>query len=352
MANKIYILRDSSTLGPYALTDAVSFFERGLLFEHDLAYEAGSSSTTAKALLAVFKNNHMAPKTSSVWKQLVNIVQKEHEILFPWKRLLSAQWISDKQIVALMAIGCVPLLLVVISSNVLSYLGLAAYFSVLWGLFFFLVFKTPQSNSRDAVRVFFQTPLLALIVVTLAERIPPWSILYHWAKEGTLLLRWLGMFFAVGIIEESCKAAPVFFLARKPGRILQPKTIMLYGMISGLGFGIWEGVQYQMGVNRNQGIDGAYFLNMLRLTSLPFIHAVWAGLSGYFIGFSMLHGNKRWALRVLAILVPAVLHATYNTFPGMIGLLIAVSSVVLLMSYLGAGQQIHANMKKGGAGVP
>lgn len=85
-------------------------------------------------------------------------------------------------------------------------------------------------------------------------------------------------------------------------------------MLSGLGFGIYEGVVYQLGVNRQQGVDTAYFLNVLRMTSLPFIHAIWAGISGYLIGFSMLHGRKRWTLRVMAILIPALLHATYNTF--------------------------------------
>ena len=354
MANpvSITIVREGNTLGPYTLGEALSYFERGLLFEHDLAYEVGCGISTAKPLLAVFKSKQVAPKASSIWKQLIDIVQKEHALLFPWKRLVTAQWISDKQVVALMAIGCVPLLLVVIASNLLCYWGLAAYFSVLWGVFFFSVFKTPQSRPSDAVRVFFQTPILATIVVLVTQAVPFFSILYKWASDGTVMFRWLGMFLAVGLIEESCKALPVYFLARNPGCILQPKTVMLYGMMSGIGFGIFEGVQYQMGLNRGQEVDTAYFLNILRLTSLPFIHAIWAGISGYFIGFSMLHGSKRWALRALAVLVPALLHATYNTFPGFIALAVAVSSVILLMSYLGAGQQIQMNMKKPSTGTP
>lgn len=349
---KIHIERDSTTFGPYTLAEAASYYEKGLLFERDLAYEVGAASSSARPLLTLLKQWQMVPKSGSIWKQLVIIVQKEHALLLPWKSVATCQWSKDKQIIGLMCVGCVPLLLVVLSSQTLTYWGLAAYFSVLWGLFFFSVFKTPQSKPREAVSVFFQTPVLSMIVVSIAQITPPWSWLYAWAFNGGFLLRWLGMFLAVGLIEEFCKAFPVFLLARKPGRMLQPKTVMLYGMISGIGFGIWEGVQYQMGSNRTHGVDTAYFLNMLRLTSLPFIHAIWAGISGYFIGFSMLHGNKRWALRLLAIIVPALLHASYNTFHPIIGFFIAIGSVILLMSYLAAGQQIQTGIKNAAIGNP
>lgn len=85
-----------------------------------------------------------------------------------------------------------------------------------------------------------------------------------------------------------CKAAILFWLVKRPSQLLIPQTVVFYGMMSGLGFGIYEGVNYQMNLNRTQGIDQAYFLNIARLTSLPFLHAVWSGLVGYFISFAAL----------------------------------------------------------------
>lgn len=106
-------------------------------------------------------------------------------------------------------------------------------------------------------------------------------------------------------------------------------------MMSGLGFGIYEGVVYQTTVNRAQEIDTAYFLNVARLTSLPFLHAIWTGIAGYFISFSALYPVRRYGLWVVAIVVPALLHALYNTFGwNLLGMGAALMGVVLLMTYL------------------
>jgi RsiW-degrading membrane proteinase PrsW (M82 family) len=96
-------------------------------------------------------------------------------------------------------------------------------------------------------------------------------------------------------------------------------------------------VRYQTGVNREAGVDAAYLLNVARLTSLPFIHAVWTGIAGYFIAFAALNPRKRYGLWVVAIAVPAVLHGLYDTFSeqfAIIGLVMALLSVILLSTYL------------------
>lgn len=155
------------------------------------------------------------------------------------------------------------------------------------------------------------------------------------------------MFFAVGINEEVCKAAIIFWLVKRPGSILSPQTVVFYGMISGLGFGIYEGVSYQQTINRAQGVDAAYFLNVARLTSLPFLHAIWTGIAAYFIAFSALVPNKRHGLWILAIAFPAALHATYNTFGwNIIGLGSGLFSVILLMTYLSSCNQMHLHLGK------
>jgi RsiW-degrading membrane proteinase PrsW (M82 family) len=142
--------------------------------------------------------------------------------------------------------------------------------------------------------------------------------------------------------EELCKAAVLFWWATRPGKQLTPQTVVFYGMMSGLGFGIFEGVKYQTGVNREAGVDGAYLMNIARLTSLPFIHAVWTGVAGYFIGFAALNPRKRYGLWVVAIAVPATLHGLYDAFGGgLASLVMAFLSVILLSTYLANVQQMQ-----------
>jgi RsiW-degrading membrane proteinase PrsW (M82 family) len=349
-SDKIQIIRDGVAFGPYTISDALVFLERGLLFEHDLALVSGMTVSQAKPLLKLLVENNAKPKVVPVWRQLAWLVRDNHALLIPVRYLFSLQVFKDKRTLSLMAVGCTPLVLIIVNSTLVSYAGLAAYFSVLWGMFFFSVFKTSQSVARDAIRVFIQTPLLASVLISIARYVPPLATLYDWTTSGNVLMRWAGMFLAVAIIEEICKVLPVYFLARHPGRVLQPRTVVLYGIISGLGFGIWEGVAYQWGINREHDVDMAYFLNVLRLTSLPFIHAIWAGISSYFVGFSMLLPGARWSLRIVAVLIPAVLHSVHNSFPGALSAVVDLFSVALLMLYLGNGQALFAKMKKG-AGV-
>ena len=129
--------------------------------------------------------------------------------------------------------------------------------------------------------------------------------------------------------------------------MLIPQTVVFYGIISGLGIGIYEGVSCQRTLNREQVADLAYFLNIARLTSLPFLHAIWSGIAGYFISFAALVPAKRYALWAVAILIPAALQFLYDTFGlSIVGLATALFSVVLLRTYLSNCQQMQQHLAK------
>ena len=120
--------------------------------------------------------------------------------------------------------------------------------------------------------------------------------------------------------------------------------------MSGIAFGVFEGVQYQTTVNIKLDYSSAYFFNIARLTGLPFLHAIWCGIAGYFISFAQLYPKYRKALYVLAIAVPAFLHGTYDTFcgslPGMIvALPVTLIGVVLLMTYLRKSADYQSHLR-------
>ena len=88
--------------------------------------------------------------------------------------------------------------------------------------------------------------------------------------------------------------------------------MVFYGLMSGIAFGVFEGVQYQITVNAQQTYDVSFFLNIARLTSLPFLHACWCGIAGYFLSFANLYPKYRRGLYTLALCVPAVIHGLYD----------------------------------------
>lgn len=106
--------------------------------------------------------------------------------------------------------------------------------------------------------------------------------------------------------------------------------------MSGIAFGVFEGVQYQITVNAQQTYDVSFFLNIARLTSLPFLHACWCGIAGYFLSFSNLYPKYRRGLYTLALCVPAVIHGLYDALSNywLVSLIMVFVGLMLLTVYL------------------
>ena len=104
-----------------------------------------------------------------------------------------------------------------------------------------------------------------------------------------------------------------------------------------------------MTVNAEQNYDVSFFLNIARLTSLPFLHACWCGIAGYFLAFANLYPRYRHALYFLAVAIPALLHGLYDTFCQgsiMLAILISFVGVFLLMTYLKRSGDYQTRLKR------
>lgn len=127
----------------------------------------------------------------------------------------------------------------------------------------------------------------------------------------------------VGFNEETSKAIPVLVAAalllsfRK--QKLDPRTWMIMGTIAGLTFGVIEQSIYTpqalitvAGAGRSGSIPQADYGALefaFRVFVDGFQHAVWAGISGFFVGMAINYRRRRVPILVLGICIPAVLHA-------------------------------------------
>jgi protease PrsW len=348
---KIEINRDGQISGPYPVQLVTQYLEEGKLLPQDLARVGGRSSGEWKALSRLLADEGVSTKRREI-KDALREVRNDLKsidlnLILPWREITSVRVFKNRRLLYLALVGLAPAIALSIAPGAsLGYWAIAFYFSGLWSLFFYYLFKTSQVKTKQCFLCFFFTAFISVAVLMLIQNIPPWTALYAMADSDVFLVKALGMFFGVGIHEELCKAAILFVLVTRPGNLLIPQTVVFYGLMSGLGFGIYEGVSYQQTVNKTQGIDMAYFLNIARLTSLPFIHAIWTAIAGYFIAFAALYPAKRYGLWLLAITIPAFFHAVYNTFGwGIIGLGSAFLSVVLLMTYLSNCSELQKSLK-------
>lgn len=332
-----YILRNNQQFGPYDYNLISSYVNDGKILKRDIAFMQNNTADirTAGYFLKKKGINTKIGHKGNILQQLKSIGR---ELILPKSVFQVKDWFKDKRLISLAAIGLGPAFL--ISFTLFSYFtfyAIALYFSIIWGLFFYYLFNTKQVKWQTSVLVFFLVQIAVLVFINL-QNFPGFSFFYSLINSDYLLIRMIGFIFGVGILEEIIKALPLFFIVQKAKEPLIPQTLVYYGLISGIGFGVYEGVLYQTTVNVELGYNESFFMNVARLTCLPFLHAIWSGIAGYFISFADLYPKYRKSLYLLAILVPALLHGLYDTFGwSIVGLFITVIGVVLLINYLKQG---------------
>jgi len=125
----------------------------------------------------------------------------------------------------------------------------------------------------------------------------------------------LGFTCGVAFCEELTKVLPVLYYMRSRGR-LDWAGARYWGMASGIGFGVAEGLMYCSQFYNGIATADIY---LLRFTSCVALHAVWTGASGLVVWGLREPLADEWdwgymmnlVFRVL--LVPTVLHGLYNT---------------------------------------
>jgi RsiW-degrading membrane proteinase PrsW (M82 family) len=274
-------------------------------------------------------------------------------LMLPLEDILRLRWLDNRRILALAVVGLMPLFLLLylqttrdLSSSIW---GVALYSSLLWALFFYVMFSQPEVTLFRCVLAYLGSAVFSIGLVALARFFIPLEWVALWITAPNVLTRWAGHLVGVAWIEEVSKLFMLYFLwPRRP----RPQVMMFYGLMAGLGFGIYEGVTYQSSQNlkisfpegrlTTEGAGVYYMLNILRLTSLPFLHAMWTGIAGYFIGFAGQYPSRRGGLLLAALTIPSLLHATYNTFSNsLVGLTVALVTVLALNLYLAKGRDFE-----------
>ncbi|MBI3415438.1 MAG: PrsW family intramembrane metalloprotease [Verrucomicrobia bacterium] len=274
-------------------------------------------------------------------------------LLLPWRELKNFQWLDNRKLLSIAAVGLLPLLIFEIGAETgsirFAYWAMAFYFSVLWAFFFYYNFPAPHITVTNCLFCFFGTGGLSVSVLFLAYQLPPLNNLLLLINAPNAVFRWLGFVFGVGVPEETCKALVLFWLVRRFGS-WRPQTMLFYGLMAGLGFGIYEGVDYQSRVNwflADRDPGEYYLLNLIRLTTLPFLHAIWTGMAGYFIGFAGMYPSRKRGLIIVAVGLPALLHGSYDAMGTTIGGLgCALLSIIALVLYLARSVDLEKDLNE------
>lgn len=348
------IIRDNAQLGPFEDNDILEFIKAGLVLEREQAYEI-SQSQYVSTIGELLRRRGISPKvehSGNIFSQLKDIGT---ELIVPKSIFTKEPWQKDGRLIILAIVGLSLSLLLHIASVLPPFLVfyiISLYFAMIWGLFFYYLFCTEQVKLKTTITILFATQAVTFVLFGIVgiSNLFPFSDLY----EDNVLVSMFACSAGIGIPEELTKLIPILFILYKSRKVLTPQTMVYYGLMSGIAFGIFEGVQYQMGSNyqiiseggaTTEAYTASFLVNVARLTALPFLHAVWCAIGSYFAGCAFVYPRYRKSLLTLTLLIPAILHGVYDSFCftglNLLCIPIIVIAVVLLVVYLNKHHELE-----------
>ena len=154
--------------------------------------------------------------------------------------------------------------------------------------------------------------------------------------ENGFLLSFLGFTFGVGLCEEFTKALPLYIKVRN-GDDLSWRAACVWGLASGVGFGIAEGIMYSSDHYNGIATFGIY---PVRFISCVGLHAIWTGSVALMLWHNqdLAGGELDWGDWLLGLLkvqgIPMLLHGLYDTLlkrdMNLLALVVAIASFAWL----------------------
>jgi len=281
------------------------------------------------------------------------------EILVPVKSWLKNPGWHQSLRLLVIAYALLPLVFLALlsSSRSLSTPGFAysVYIAPLWGIAFWLLLRPGRLHAQEivigAAIVVWVTVWLNVVTININDR------LVNGVRSGNFLAA-----LAVGYNEEISKALPVLLAAlillKFRNAKLGVRMWMFLGTIAGLTFGIIEEIFYtEMAIaqvanaNKVSQADTGVLDFAFRVFVDGFEHAVWAGVSAFFIGIAVNYPRRRWALVFFGVSIAAVLHAlndwSLSRFDSYWpGIMVQAISLLLFLGYSMSATSIEREVRR------
>ena len=196
------------------------------------------------------------------------------------------------------------------TANPLHLLGIALFTGTI-GIIFLLIV---QFLAEASAGVWFHgRGIMAIILIIL--KVIGYSYRAALDPDSNFFLSFIGYTLGVGFCEEVCKALPLLILYRR-GTNQSWRGAFVWGLASGAGFGISEGIMYAGSYYNGVSGPGIY---AVRFISCVALHALWTGTAAIIIyrKQDLLQAGMEWYEYFVPLMifvgVPMVLHGLYDT---------------------------------------
>jgi len=180
--------------------------------------------------------------------------------------------------------------------------------SIIWLLFYLRRDVHPESNQM-IIKVFCYGMLIAL----------PTCLIEMGAKEtfiylpfSDLIITLLEAFIGVAFIEEFLKYLVVREKVFDHHELDEPIDVMLYMIISALGFAAVENILMLFSLGPILILNEAISITIVRFVGATFLHTLCSGSWGFFLALSFYETEKRSRLVFAGLIMAVLLHGLYN----------------------------------------
>ncbi len=196
----------------------------------------------------------------------------------------------------------------ILTVNSIAYIAIGVLPSVIWLLYYLRKDVHPESN-RMVLKIFFYGILIvvpaALIEIGIEKGLNKLNLPFAFfiIVEG---------FLGVALIEELAKYLVVRHWVLRHPEFDEPVDVMLYMIISALGFAAAENIMLFLG---RQGIFyWSQTLNLAigRFITTTFLHALVSGFFGYFLALAIFDRKKQKRYLFTGLIIATLLHGLYN----------------------------------------
>jgi len=175
--------------------------------------------------------------------------------------------------------------------------------SFIWLLFYLRKDVHPESN-KQVLEVFLYGMIAAFCAIFIEtmfkEVLAPKSILY--------------IFIGGALVEEYLKYFVVRFEILKNPELDEPFDVMLYMIISALGFAALENILILSKYHPILELSNTLNITTWRFLTATFLHTLCSGILGYFLALSFFNLKNRKKIFLVGLFLASVLHGLYNLF--------------------------------------
>lgn len=187
-------------------------------------------------------------------------------------------------------------------------LGLAP--STIWLLFYLRKDAHPEPNGT-ILKVFFLGMLATLPAIFLERELwKPFEAIFHPPLLAFILYIILG----IALVEEILKYIVVRFFVFSKSVIDEPIDLMLYMIISALGFAGFENILYIFRLEPIPTVETAFGLTIVRFVGAVFLHALVSAVWGYFLALSCTSAKAKKLYFLIGAFLAVFLHSLFDIY--------------------------------------